>query len=212
MIDVHRLGSFMLLAFLIIVIPGPSVLFTISRGIALGRRAAVATVAGNCVGVYVQVIAVSIGLGSIVQRSITVFTIVKLVGAAYLVYMGVQMFRQRAALATAFDLAVEPKTVQRIVREGFVVGLTNPKVIVFFAATLPSFVDQSRGSVPLQMAVLGLVFITIGFVSDSSWGLLAGTARVWLRRSPKRLTALGGVGGLAIIGLGVRLAVSGRHD
>jgi threonine/homoserine/homoserine lactone efflux protein len=212
MIDVHRLGSFMLLAFLIIVIPGPSVLFTISRGVALGRRAAVATVAGNCAGVYVQVIAVSLGLGSIVQRSITVFTLVKLVGAGYLVYMGVEMFRHRADLATALDLAVEPKPVHRIVREGFVVGLTNPKVIVFFAATLPSFVDPSRGRVPVQMAMLGLVFITIGFVSDSSWGLLAGTARVWLRRSPKRLAALGGAGGLAIIGLGVRLAVTGRHD
>lgn len=212
MLDTHKLTQFMVLAFAIIVIPGPSVLFTISRGVALGRRAAVATVLGNTIGVYCQVILVSLGLGSIVARSITVFTIVKLVGAAYLVYMGVQMFRHRAALGAALEAKVEKKSVKRIIREGFMVGITNPKVIVFFAATLPQFVDRGRGHVPLQMVLLGLVFITIGFLSDSAWGLLAGTARQWLARSPRRLAALGGGGGLAIIGLGIRLAVTGRHD
>jgi threonine/homoserine/homoserine lactone efflux protein len=211
-LDTHKLTQFMVLAFAIIVIPGPSVLFTISRGVALGRRAAVATVLGNTIGVYCQVILVSLGLGSIVARSITVFTVVKLVGAAYLVYMGVQMIRHRAALGRALEAKVEAKSVKRIIREGFMVGITNPKVIVFFAATLPQFVDRGRGHVPLQMVLLGLVFITIGFLSDSAWGLLAGTARQWLARSPRRLAALGGAGGLAIIGLGIRLAVTGRHD
>jgi threonine/homoserine/homoserine lactone efflux protein len=212
MIDTHRLLSFMVAAFTIIVIPGPSVLFTISRGVALGRKAAVATVAGNCLGVYMQVIAVSLGVGSIVERSITVFNIVKLVGAAYLVFMGVQMIRHRRELSRALEGVVEAKPVRTIVREGFVVGITNPKVIVFFGAVLPQFVDRSRGRVPLQMIVLGLVFIAIGFVSDSTWGVLAGTVRAWLRSSPHRLEALGGAGGLAILGLGIRLAFSGRHD
>lgn len=202
----------MVAAFTIIVIPGPSVLFTISRGVSLGRKAAVATVAGNCLGVYVQVTLVALGLGSIVERSITVFTAVKLVGAVYLVSIGVQMYRHRGRLARALDSEVEAKPVKRIIREGFVVGITNPKVLVFFGAVLPQFVDRSRGRVPVQMMTLGVVFIAIGFVSDSAWGLLAGTARTWLKSSPKRLSALGGAGGLAIIGLGVRLAVVGRRD
>ena len=212
MVAGDRFLAFVATAFLVIVVPGPSVLFVISRGVALGRRAAVATVLGNCAGVYVQVIGVALGVGSIVEASVAVYTAIKLVGAAYLVLLGVRMFRHRKELARALGEEVAPTPMRQIVREGFVVGLTNPKSIVFFAAILPQFVDRSLGHVPLQMLVLGLVFVTIALVSDSAWGLAAGTARTWLSSRPRRLEVIGGAGGLVIIGLGVRLALTGRHD
>ena len=144
-------------AFAIIVVPGPSVLFVISRGVTLGRRAGLATVVGNTAGLGVQLLAVTVGLGAMVQRSIVVFTMLKVAGAAYLVYLGVQALRHRRSIAHAFAAGVEQLSTRRILREGFVVGVTNPKSIVLFTAILPQFVDRSLGHVPLQLAVLGLI-------------------------------------------------------
>ena len=110
------------------------------------------------------------------------------------------------------DAATAPRGTRRIIREGFVVGATNPKAAVFMAAVLPQFTDPARGHVPLQLLVLGLVFVAIALISDSVWGLAAGYTRVWLGRSPQRLEALGGIGGVVMIGLGVRLALVGRRD
>ena len=209
---IDRVLAFAVTAFVIIVIPGPSVLFVVSRGVALGRRAALATVMGNTSGVLVQVAAVAVGVGAIVRRSVVVFDVLRIAGAVYLVYLGLRMYRERRSLATVLDAAVERKSVRRIVREGFVVGVTNPKAAVFFAAVLPGFTDPARGGVPLQILMLGLVFAAIAIVSDGAWGLAAGTLREWLARSPRRLERLGGAGGLAIVGLGLRLAVTGRKD
>jgi threonine/homoserine/homoserine lactone efflux protein len=211
-ISAGQLLAFAATAFVLIVVPGPSVLFVISRGVALGRRAALATVVGNAAGVYVQVVAVAFGIGTIVERSNTVFTVIKLVGAAYLVVLGVRTIRDRKALAAVLDATVVPKSTRRILRDGFVVGMTNPKAIVFFAAVLPQFADPSLGHVPLQLLALGVVFVVIALVSDGVWGLAAGSARAWLGRSPRRLEVVGGAGGLIIIGLGVRLALTGRKD
>jgi threonine/homoserine/homoserine lactone efflux protein len=212
MVAPDRLLTFALTAFIIIVIPGPSVLFVISRGVALGRRAAVATVMGNTTGVLVQVIAVAFGVGAIVQRSALVFEAMKIVGAAYLIFLGVRMVRERKALSGLLDAAVVPKSPRRIYGDGFVVGVTNPKAAVFFAAVLPQFADPARGAVTLQILVLGLVFAAIAVISDSAWGVAAGSLRAWLSRSPRRLERLGGAGGLAIVGLGINLAFSGRKD
>ena len=212
MVPTNSLLAFAATAFALIVIPGPSVLFVISRGVALGRRAAVATVLGNAAGAYTQVVVVALGLGTLIERSATLFTTVKLVGAMYVVFLGVQAFRHRERLASVIDAATAPRGTRRILREGYVVGITNPKSAVFMAAVLPQFADPSLGHVPLQLLLLGLVFVGIALVSDSIWGLAAGSARVWLGRSPRRLAALGGLGGLVMIGLGVRLAVTGRQD
>jgi threonine/homoserine/homoserine lactone efflux protein len=209
-IPVSNLAAFALAAALIIAIPGPSVLFVISRGVVLGRRAALATVLGNCAGVYVQVAAVALGIGVVVERSATVYTTVKLVGAAYLVWLGVRTFRRRRSLAAALTGPIEQRSDSRILREGFVVGLTNPKAAVFFAAILPQFTEPSAGHVPLQMLALGVVFILIALVLDGIWALAAGTAREKLAASPKRLEAIGGAGGVVLVGLGVTLAVSGK--
>ena len=212
MISTPSLLAFSATAFALIVVPGPSVLFVISRGIALGGRAAVATVLGNAAGAYSQVVVVALGLGAIIERSATVFITVKLVGAAYVVYLGIQAIRHRRGLATVLDAATTPRGTRRILREGYVVGVTNPKAAVFMAAVLPQFTDPARGHVPLQLLALGLVFVAIALVSDTTWGLAAGSARAWLGRSPRRLEALGGLGGLVMIGLGVRLALVGRRD
>jgi threonine/homoserine/homoserine lactone efflux protein len=137
------------------VVPGPSVLFTVGRALALGRRAGVATVMGN---------------------------------------------------------TLERKGLARIVADGFLVGVGNPKVVVFLAAVLPQFVDRAAGQVPGQLLVLGALFAAIALVCDCCWALAAGTARAWFGRSPRRLELIGGTGGLVMIGLGVTLAVTGRKD
>ncbi len=211
MVSASNLAAFALASFILIIIPGPSVLFVITRGVVLGRRAALATVLGNCGGVYVQVAAVALGIGVLVERSAVVYNAVKLLGAAYLVYLGVRTFQRRRSLALALGAPVTPKSDRRILREGFVVGLTNPKAAVFFAAILPQFTDPSLGHVPLQMLLLGVVFVAIALVLDGIWAFVAGTARERLAASPRRLEAIGGAGGVVLVGLGVGLAVSGKN-
>ena len=206
------LASFALASFLIIVVPGPSVLFVISRGVALGRRAALATVVGNTAGALVLAWFVAFGLGPIIITSIFVFTVVKLGGAAYLMFLGWHMWRTRRQLPAELRGDIEPARVRRTIGQGFLVGVTNPKVVVFFAAVLPQFVDRDGAAVPLQMAILGLVFAGVALISDSAWALAAGTVRSWFARRPERLATVGGVGGLVVVGLGARLAFTGRHD
>jgi threonine/homoserine/homoserine lactone efflux protein len=207
-----HLLTYIVTIFVLIVIPGPSVLFVVSRGVALGRRAALATVLGNTAGLGVLAIVVSLGLGSIVARSLAVFTVIKLAGAAYMVFLGVRMFRDRHALARMLDAAVAPKGMQRMLREGFVVGITNPKAVILMTAVLPQFVDRGAGHVQLQFLLLGAISLIVGLFSDGAWAIVSGSARVWLARSPRRLELIGGAGGLVLVGLGVRLAVTGRKD
>jgi len=207
-----HLLAFTLTAFVLIAIPGPSVLFTVSRAIALGRAAGVATVAGNTVGAFAQVVAVAFGIGPLVERSVAVFTVLKLAGACYLMFLGVQAIRHRRSLAAALGAEVERKTTVKMMADGFAVGATNPKVIVFFAAMLPQFVDRQGGHVPVQIIALGAIFAGIALLSDSTWALAAGTVRAWLSSSPRRLEALGGTGGLLMIGIGARLALTGHND
>lgn len=211
MVSSGALGAFAATAFVLIVVPGPSVLFVISRGVALGRKAALLTVLGNAAGVLVQVLVVAAGLGAALERSAVLFDTVRLVGAAYLVYLGVQAVRHRRELSMVLDAATVRPT-RHILREGFVVGVTNPKLVVFFTAVLPQFVEPAAGPVPVQLLAFGAVFVAIALVLDSCWGLAAGTARTWLAGRPHRLERLGGAGGLVIMGLGVRLALTGRKD
>ena len=206
------LAAFTVAALVIIAVPGPSVLFVVSRGVALGRRAALLSVLGNEAGLSVNIVAVALGLGAVVQGSAVVFTILKLGGAAYLVYLGVQAIRHRRSLAGVLDAATLPRSGRRLFGEGFLVGVTNPKTMIFLAAILPQFVDRDAGHSGLQMLVLGAVLLAVALTLDSVWALAAGTARHALASSPRRLERLGGAGGLVMIGLGVRLAVAGRTD
>ncbi|WP_414942908.1 LysE family translocator [Amycolatopsis sp. cmx-11-51] len=214
MVTTGQFAAFAALTFLMIVVPGPSVLFTISRALTVGRRDALLTVAGNAVGVYLQVLAVAFGLGAIVTGSATAFTVIKLAGALYLVYLGAQAIRHRRKLSDAFSSEVRttPGRTLSVLRDGLVVGFANPKSIVFLAAILPQFVDASAGAVPVQMLVLGICLPLIALISDTLWALAAGTARTWFARSPKRLQLVGGTSGLVMIGLGTSLAFTGRKD
>lgn len=209
------LFAFAALSFALIAVPGPSVMFVVGRAVSLGRRAALVTVVGNAAGVYVQVVLVALGLGVVVERSIVVFTAVKLLGAGYLIYLGVQAIRHRSATAEAVGVRpaeVASRNTRSVFLDGLVVGVANPKAIVFFAAILPQFVDAGGAPSAIQMAVLGLVFVAIALVSDSAWGLAAGTARQWFARSPRRLSRLAATGGLIMIGLGAHLTLTGRPD
>lgn len=212
LIDPERLAALSLVAFAVIAVPGPSVLFVVSRGVSLGRAAALATVAGNEVGLIVQVSAVAVGLGAIIERSIIVYTVIKLVGAIYLIYLGVQAVRHRKALAAALDRSTPVISTRRIFTDGVIVGASNPKGFLLFAAILPQFTDPAAGRIPLQLLVLGLVCVLIALASDTAWALLAVTARRWLGRSRRRLESIGAGAGAVMIGLGVQVAASGRRD
>jgi threonine/homoserine/homoserine lactone efflux protein len=207
-----HLLAFALISFALIVVPGPNVLFVISRSLMLGRAAGVGTAVGGQIGVYLQVIAVAFGIGALVERSVAVFTVIKLAGAVYLVYLGVQAIRHRHSLRDAIATPVDKKGMARILRDAIAVGASNPKAIVFFAAVLPQFVNRPAGHVPAQMLLLGVVFIMIAVLSDSGWALAAGAFRGWLTRSPRRLELVGGTGGLVMIGIGLTLALTGRKD
>lgn len=204
--------AFAALSFALIFVPGPSVMFVVSRAVALGRRAALVTVLGNATGVYVQLLLVAAGLGAIVERSITLFAMIKFAGAFYLMWLGLQAIRHRRRLGDALDGTAAGGSSRTVFTEGFIVGFANPKAIVFFAAILPQFIAPEGAPAGIQMAALGVLFVLIALVSDSMWGLTAGTARQWLARSPRRLEWLGASGGAVMILLGVQLALSGRKN
>jgi threonine/homoserine/homoserine lactone efflux protein len=214
MLPTRHLPEFLLTVYVLILIPGPSVLFVVSRGVALGRRAALATVLGNTSGLVLQLVLVAVGVGSIVAQSDAVFMVLKLIGAAYLVLLGVRNIRNRRELTRLFGAneAEARKPLRRIIREGFYVGATNPKGLLIFTAILPQFIDRSQGHVTLQLALLGSLCVVIAVLSDGAWALASGTARQWLGRSDKRLEALTAGGGATLIGLGVALAVTGRRS
>jgi threonine/homoserine/homoserine lactone efflux protein len=211
-LSADRLLAFGITAFVVIVIPGPSVLFVVGRALASGRRVAVLTVVGNALGEYVQVIAVAFGVGALAEQSVAAFTALKIVGGAYLVYLGVKTFRERRSLAAALAAPVATQSDRRSFLQGATVGATNPKTVVFLAAILPQFVTRGSGNVPVQILLLGLIFAAIALVSDTIWALAAGGFRTWFARSPRRLELVGGAGGLAIVAVGAGLLVSGRKD
>jgi threonine/homoserine/homoserine lactone efflux protein len=210
MLPPDRLLAFTLTAFVVIVIPGPSVLFVVGRALACGRRVAVLTVVGNALGEYGQVIAVAFGVGALAEQSVAAFTTLKLAGGAYLIYLGVRTFRERTSLAAAIATPVAPRSDRRAFLEGATVGVTNPKTVVFLAAILPQFVNRTAGHVPLQILVLGAVFAAVAVVSDTIWAVAAGGFRTWFSRSPRRLELVGGAGGVAIVAVGAGLLLSRR--
>ncbi len=207
----ENLLAFTLAALVLIVIPGPSVLFTIGRALALGRMGGLLSVLGNALGLLPVIALVALGVGGIVAQSVVLFTILKIAGALYLMYLGVQAIRHRGRAAAQANGGALPRSAWRQLGEGFVVGVTNPKTIAFFVAVLPQFVDLSNGSVPLQMIELGLVFFVIALISDGIWALVAASARTWFGRSPKRIATLSATGGGLMIGLGGILLFTGNE-
>jgi threonine/homoserine/homoserine lactone efflux protein len=208
---VDRLPAFLAVVVTLIALPGPSVIFVVSRGVALGRRAAIFSAVGNESGLLIQVVIVVLGLGVVLEASAAVFTAVKLAGALYLVYLGIQQFRHRRELAAALAASAKPRRPALVLRDGLVVGVTNPKGLLIFTAVLPQFVSRGQGDVALQLFLLGIICVMIALISDCAWALLAGTARGWFQGSPKVLERAGAVSGIALAGLGVSLAAVGEQ-
>jgi threonine/homoserine/homoserine lactone efflux protein len=211
-IPADRLLAFAALSLVVIAIPGPSVLFVVGRALAHGRRVALASVAGNELGALTLAMLVAVGLGPLIQRSELLLTVIKLAGAGYLIVLGFRAFRDRKLHKLGEELAGRTQGGLRAVRDGYLVGVANPKLAVFFIAILPQFVSQSRGDVSVQMLLLSVLFVLIAAVCDGAWSLVASGARAWFAQSPRRLAAVGGAGGLAMIGLGVTLAATGRKN
>lgn len=213
MVIPSRLIEYIVAAMVIILAPGPSVLFVIARAIAWGRKVAVFTVAGNVTGAFVLSSLVAFGLGPILSRSDLAYSAVQWGGGGYLVYLGINAIKARkiAAADMKSQGSVTP-TFWRSARDGFWVGALNPKGLVFYAAVLPQFVDIDRGNVTGQLLLLGALFSLLAFISDGSWGLLAGTARTWLASDEKRLELLRVIGGCVMIILGLLVIASAVRD
>jgi len=193
--------------------PGPSVLFVIARAIAWGRKIAVFTVAGNVTGAFVLSSLVAFGLGPILSSSALAYSAVQWGGGGYLVYLGISAIRARKIHAADMrNQGGSVPTFWRSVRDGFWVGALNPKGLVFYAAVLPQFVDIERGQVTSQLLLLGALFSILAFISDGTWGLLAGTARAWLASDEKRLENLRTIGGIVMITLGLLVIASAVRD
>lgn len=210
MVPLSHLAAFAVTALIIIAIPGPSVLFVIGRSLSLGRRGGLMSVLGNTLGMLPQIAAVSLGIGAVVAESVLLFQLLKLAGAGYLIYLGIQAIRHRHTMVEAAPS--EPQAARRLIWQGFVVGFTNPKSIVFFVAVLPQFADPAAGKLPMQLVALGLIVVVIGLVNDSLWVVAASTARQWFARSKERIARLGAGGGVMMIGLGATLALTGAKE
>lgn len=204
-----RYPEYLIAAMVIILAPGPSVLFIIARAIAWGRATAVATVAGNVTGAFTLSLMVAFGLGPILQRSETAFIAVQFLGGFYLIYLGIDAIRHSrvhaADMVNQGDLKPSPF---KSAKDGFWVGALNPKGLVFFAAILPQFIDQGSENVTSQLILMGATFSILAFFSDGTWGLIAGTVRQWMATTPGRLVAMRRFGGLVMITLGVFTLIS----
>lgn len=212
MLPLPNLLAFLAAAIVLVIMPGPTVLFVVGRSLALGRRGGLLSVVGNALGLVPIVVAVAFGVGALIAESLVVFTIIKFAGAAYIVFLGIQAIRHRRRTAESVAAGVAPKSTRRMLGEGFIVGVTNPKTIAFFLAVLPQFVAPEAGWVPGQLLLLGGIFIALALVSDGAWALAAGSARDWFARSPKRVEHLGATGGVMMIGLGGALALTGSKS
>jgi threonine/homoserine/homoserine lactone efflux protein len=204
--DMTHFSLFFLAAAVLIVTPGPAVLYIVARSVDQGRRAGLVSVCAIEVGNFMHVIAATLGVSALLLSSALAFAIVKYLGAAYLVYLGLRKLLVRESIQAANGRA--PKSARRIFSQGVVVATLNPKTALFFVAFLPQFVDPSRGAVAGQMLVLGCVFVLMAVVSDSIYALLAGTACKWLKGSGPALLAQRYGVGCVYIGLGLTAALA----
>lgn len=199
-----HLWEYLVTACLIILAPGPSVLFTIARAIAWGRGIAIATVFGNAVGMLLISVLIALGLGPFLQKYHWAYVGIQWFGGSYLIYLGYQAIKSSTAHAEEMSKIQKDKpSTLKTISEGFWVGALNPKSVVFFAAILPQFTDRARGHMTSQLLLLGIIFAIMAFLSDSSWGILAGTLRKWLATDVKRLVRLRVGGGSVMMILGV---------
>lgn len=209
----RHFGEFIVASMLIIIVPGPSVTFTIARAIAWGRRVAVLSVLGNSIGTFVLAQLVALGLGPLLSHSALFSTVLQVAGGIYLLYLGGHAWQHReaAALAMTNQSGAAPTAVA-IVRQGFIVGILNPKSLVFFGAVFPHFVDRVIGNETRQLILFGCIFAVLAFFSDGTWGLIAGTARTWLSTNRRRIVRMRIVAAAVMVALGVLIIVSALNQ
>lgn len=210
MFTLSQLGAMVLACVVLIAVPGPSVMFVVGRALSHGRNVALLTALGNAIGCYSAGVLVAVGLGPLLQRWDLLFQLFKWAGVLFLIWIGIQAVRHAGPVGEGDAAQVDGAASRwKAVRAGAVVGFTNPKNLILFTVVVPQFVNPAAGNLPLQMVLLGLVPLTVGLVCDSTWALTAATARGWLTRSAKRMTAVQRGGGLAVIAVGASVAVSG---
>ena len=196
-------------ALVIVLVPGPSVLFIIARAIAWGKKTALSTVLGNVSGTFTLASLIALGIGPILQRSNFAYLAVQYGGGLYLIYLGFSAIKHRVLHAEDMTIKIgEPPTLGQSIREGYWVGFLNPKAIVFYAGVIPQFIDRDRGQVTWQLFFLGFVFACVALIFDGTWGLIAGVARQWFATSQKRIENLRVSGGAIMIVLGLLVILS----
>ncbi|HIW90983.1 MAG TPA: LysE family translocator [Candidatus Corynebacterium avicola] len=209
LLDPSRLGALVVASVVLIAVPGPSVLFVVGRALSHGRDVALLTAVGNAVGCYSAGVLVAFGLGPLLERWDLLFQLFKWGGVLFLVWIGVQAIRHAGPVGEGdADQVAGTSSRRKAVRDGAIVGFTNPKNLIMFTVVVPQFISQDAGDVPLQMILLGLVPLIVGMVCDCTWALTAATARGWLTRSAKRVTTVQRIGGASVIAVGASVAVS----
>jgi threonine/homoserine/homoserine lactone efflux protein len=208
-VDESRLAVFVVATVALTVAPGPAVLYIVTRSLSQGRGAGIMSCLGVAVGAVVHVLAAAFGLSAVLATSALAFSLIKYAGAAYLVWLGYRKLTRPSELARPGTLARQP--LRRVFFDGVVVNVLNPKTALFFLAFLPQFVSPARGSVSLQCAALGTLFVAIALCTDAAWAFLAGGAGAWLRRHPRLVARERYVSGSVYLGLGLATAVSGER-
>ena len=210
MSSLPNLPIFLLAALILLLTPGPAVLYIVARSLDQGRLAGFVSVLSIEAGNFVHVLAAALGLSALLVSSALAFSVVKYLGAAYLIYLGVRRLLSREAAQQ--PKAFEHQSLRRIFRQGVLVAVLNPKTALFFFAFLPQFIDSSKGSVTLQLLTLGCLFVLMAIVTDGLYALLAGTVGQWLKGHHSfRLVGRYMVGSV-YIGLGVMAALSGTKN
>jgi threonine/homoserine/homoserine lactone efflux protein len=205
-----QLLFFVTTAAILLAIPGPAVLYIVGRSIGQGRNAGLVSALGIGVGTLVHTAAAAVGLSALLVSSAAAFSVVKYLGAAYLVYLGIQRLRSKESLAAAASDTTAPRvTLARVFSQGIVVNVLNPKTALFFFAFLPQFIDPARGHVATQILSLGILFAAMGTTSDSLWALFSGSVAGWLRNNQRWMRNERYVSGGILISLGVATALAG---
>ncbi|CAM3672544.1 LysE family translocator [Bordetella tumulicola] len=197
-------------ALVLLVIPGPAVLYIIAQSVEQGKKAGLVSDLGIHTATLVHVIAAALGLSALLASSALAFNLVKYAGAAYLIWLGLKKIYTRPTAAAA-NTSIPKRRLRALYRDGFIINLLNPKTALFFLAFLPQFTDPSQGHIASQILILGALLIVLGFISDACYAFAAGAVGQWLRTSRSYLNIDRYLGGAMLIGLGVVAALSGPH-
>jgi threonine/homoserine/homoserine lactone efflux protein len=205
-----NLALFLTASIALLLVPGPAVLYIMTRSIDQGRAAGLASVAGIESATFVHILAAALGLSAILVSSALAFDIVKYVGAAYLIYLGIQKLRSKDE--DDAETVVQKQSLTQIYKQGVIVNLLNPKTALFFFAFLPQFIEPSHGSVPLQVVLLGTIFVSIATITDGTYALVSSSLAGRLRGNKRFKQVQRYVSGTVYIGLGITTALAGRNS